>query len=75
MPQGTYVMVNKTSNSIDSLFLNHGSSISTFEFNKETDLVLEDTLYDFDIYKLKQAHCTLEIVLICFLRLKINPTQ
>ena len=53
--KGTYVMVNKTSNSIDSLFLNHGSSISTFEFNKETDLVLEDTLYDFDIYKLKNS--------------------
>ena len=35
---GTYVMVNKTSNVIDSLFLNHGSSISTFEFNKETIL-------------------------------------
>jgi ABC-2 type transport system permease protein len=52
---GTYVMVNKTSNLIDSLFLNHGSSISTFEFNKENDLVLEDTLYNFDIYKLKQA--------------------
>ena len=48
-------MVNKTSNVIDSLFLNHGSSISTFEFNKENDLVLEDTLYNFDIYKLKQA--------------------
>ena len=28
---GNYVMVNKTSNAIDSLFLNHGSSISTFE--------------------------------------------
>ena len=48
-------MVNKTSNVIDSLFLNHGSSISTFKFNKENDLVLEDTLYNFDIYKLKQA--------------------
>lgn len=52
---GNYVMVNKTANAIDSLFLNHGSSISTFEFDKETDLVLEDTLYNFDIYKLNQA--------------------
>ena len=52
---GNYVIVNKTSNAIDSLFLNHGSSISTFKFDKETDLVLEDTLYNFDIYKLKQA--------------------
>jgi len=52
---GTYIMINKTSNSIDSLFLNHNDAISTFEFNKETDLVLEDTLYNFDIYKLKKA--------------------
>ena len=52
---GTYVMVNKTANVIDSLFLNHNDAISTFEFNKETDLVLEDTLYNFDIYKLKKA--------------------
>ena len=51
---GTYSMVNKTSNVIDSLFLNHNNAISTFEFDKETDLVLEDTLYNFDIYRLKK---------------------
>ena len=51
---GTYSMVNKTSNTIDSLFLNHNDAISTFKFNKETDLVLEDTLYNFDIYRLKK---------------------
>ena len=51
---GTYIMVNKTSQSIDSIFLNHNSAISTFDFNKENSLVLEDTLYHFDIYKLKK---------------------
>ncbi|MBL6647956.1 MAG: hypothetical protein ISP57_03475 [Flavobacteriaceae bacterium] len=50
---GTYYMVNKTSSTIDSLFLDHNDAISTFEFDKETDLVLEDTLYNFDIYRLK----------------------
>ena len=50
--RGTYVLVNKTKQSIDSIFLNHNSAISTFDFNKETSLVLEDTLYHFDIYKL-----------------------
>ena len=50
---GTYSMVNKTSSVIDSLFLDHNDAISTFEFDKETDLVLEDTLYNFDIYRLK----------------------
>ena len=54
MLAGTYSMVNKTSNAIDSLFLNHNDAISTFEFDKETDLVLEDTLYNFDIYRLKK---------------------
>ena len=44
-------MVNETSNASDSLFLNHNSSISTFEFNEESDRVLEDRLYNFDIYK------------------------
>ena len=47
-------MINKTSQSIDSIFLNHNSAISTFDFNKENSLVLEDTLYHFDIYKLKK---------------------
>ena len=51
---GTYSMVNKTSSTIDSLFLDHNDAISTFEFDKETDLVLEDTLYNFDIYRLKK---------------------
>ena len=51
---GTYSMVNKTSITIDSLFLDHNDAISTFEFDKETDLVLEDTLYNFDIYRLKK---------------------
>ena len=49
---GTYSMVNKTSSTIDSLFVDHNDAISTFEFDKETDLVLEDTLYNFDIYRL-----------------------
>ena len=58
---GTYSMVNKTSSTIDSLFLDHNDAISTFEFDKETDLVLEDTLYNFDIYRLKNPF-TLVIV-------------
>ena len=52
---GTYITVNKTSNVIDSLFLNHNDAISTFKFDKETDLVLEDTLYNFDVYRLKKS--------------------
>ena len=51
---GQYVMVNKTQDVIDSIFLNHNRGISTFEFSKENSLVLEDTIYHFDIYKLKE---------------------
>jgi len=52
---GEYLMVNKTKQAIDSIFLDHNGLISTFEFDKETDLVLEDTLYNFDIYKLNTS--------------------
>ena len=51
---GKYVMVNKTKDVIDSIFLNHNRGISTFLFSKENSLVLEDTIYHFDIYKLKE---------------------
>lgn len=51
----TYVMVNKTDQVIDSIFLNHNSYPSTFNFNKENSLVSEDTLYNFDIYRLDKG--------------------
>ena len=51
---GDYMMVNKTNVIIDSIFLNHNSYPSTFEFDRANVLVKEDTIYDFDIYQLKQ---------------------
>ncbi|WP_299276970.1 M1 family aminopeptidase [uncultured Psychroserpens sp.] len=51
---GEYVMVNKTNQAIDSIFLNHNDYPSTFEFDRANALVSEDTLYDFDIYELKR---------------------
>ncbi len=48
-----YTMVNKTNKAIDTLFLNHNSLESTFEFNKPNILVLEDTIQHFDIYHFK----------------------
>lgn len=48
---GVYVLVNKTDQAIDSLFLNHNSLKSTFTFNKANTLVLEDTINHFDVYK------------------------
>lgn len=52
---GNYIMVNKTSVAIDSVLLNYNDYPSTFTFNKEIDLVSEDSIYNFNIYKLKQA--------------------
>ncbi|AOW16763.1 hypothetical protein LPB03_04460 [Polaribacter vadi] len=46
-----YTLVNKTDQEIDSIFLNHNSLENTFEFNIENKLVLEDTVFNFDIYK------------------------
>ena len=46
-------MVNKTDKAIDTLFLNHNSLESTFEFNKPNTLVLEDTIQHFDMYHFK----------------------
>ncbi|WP_179353720.1 ABC transporter permease/M1 family aminopeptidase [Winogradskyella vidalii] len=51
---GEYAMINKTDKAIDSIFLNHNDYPSTFKFNRENTLVKEDTLYNFDIYRLKQ---------------------
>ena len=52
---GSYLLVNKTNVFIDSILLNHNDYTSTFKFNRENILVSEDTIYNFDIYKLKQA--------------------
>ncbi|WP_445956983.1 M1 family aminopeptidase [Yeosuana sp.] len=52
---GTYIMVNKTKVAIDSILLNYNDYPSTFEFNKANELVSKDTVYNFDIYKLKEA--------------------
>lgn len=52
---GRYVMVNKTQVVIDSIFLNHNSYPSTFNFDKDIRLVSEDTLYHFDIYELDKG--------------------
>ncbi|CAM1345590.1 M1 family aminopeptidase [Tenacibaculum amylolyticum] len=52
---GTYKMINKTEESIDSIFLNHNAYPSTFKFDKEATLVLEDSVQNFDIYQLQKT--------------------
>jgi ABC-2 type transport system permease protein len=52
---GYYIMVNKSKVAIDSILLNYNNYPSTFELNKPHDLVLNDTVFNFNIYKLKEA--------------------
>ncbi|MFY0605024.1 MAG: hypothetical protein JXQ93_13915 [Flavobacteriaceae bacterium] len=50
---GKYIMINKTNQEIDSIFLNHNAYPSMFKFDKKAELVSEDTIFHFDIYQLK----------------------
>ena len=52
---GTYKMINKTNEAIDSIFLDHNGYPSTFEFNKPNTLVMEDSIQNFDIYQLENS--------------------
>ena len=63
---GEYTMINKTTEPIDSIFLDHNSALSTFKFDKENSLVSEDTLYNFDIYKLKKPLFTGDTLKLSF---------
>lgn len=49
-----YVMVNKSEKAIDSLFINYGKNSQSIKFNKDYQLVMNDTVMDFDIYRLNQ---------------------
>lgn len=49
-----YLMINKSDKAIDSLFLNYGKSFQEIHFNRDYQLVLNDTVMDFDIYRLNQ---------------------
>lgn len=51
--KGYYFLKNKTKNAIDSIFISYNDYKSTFKFSKEATLVSEDTLFNFNIYKLK----------------------
>jgi len=51
--KGYYFLKNKSKEAIDSIFINYNSYVSTFKFSKEAALVSRDTLYHFNIYRLK----------------------
>ncbi len=49
-----YVMVNKSDKVIDSLFINYGKNFQGIKFSHDYKLVSNDTVMDFDIYRLNQ---------------------
>jgi ABC-2 type transport system permease protein len=50
---GTYVMINKSDVAIDSILLNYNDYPSSFEFDRANEIVSKDSIFNFDIYKLK----------------------
>lgn len=52
---GKYIMVNKSDEAIDSVFLKHKDYPSTFEFNRPHNLISKDNRHRFDIYELQEA--------------------
>src|SRR5690606_36152390 len=49
---GSYILVNKTDQIIDLLFVDHNDYDNKFTLNKPSTLVSEDTLFNFNIYRL-----------------------
>ncbi|MGL2962527.1 M1 family aminopeptidase [Flavobacterium sp. RSB2_4_14] len=50
---GTYTLKNKTSQTIDTIFVNHGK-YTKVAFKVKTKLVSKDTVMNFDMYRLEQ---------------------
>ena len=50
-----YIMINKTDQSIDSLFLSHDKKLESIQFDVSNQLVIEDTLMDVKIFKLNRS--------------------
>lgn len=51
---GYYVLKNKTTESIDSILVSYSEYENTLAFSEPFDLVLKDTVYNFNIYTLKK---------------------
>ena len=52
--KGYYYLKNKTTHTIDSLFINYNNYKNHFSFNRATQLISNDTVYNFNIYLLKK---------------------
>jgi ABC-2 type transport system permease protein len=53
--KGTYLLKNKSKESIDSVFVNYNDCETQILFSKQVKLVSKDTVFNFNIYKLAKA--------------------
>lgn len=53
--RGRYILVNKTDVAMDSIHIDHNNYVSSFDFGKSYELVLEDDSMNYDIYRLNEA--------------------
>ncbi|TVR28123.1 MAG: hypothetical protein EA390_12825 [Balneolaceae bacterium] len=51
---GSYILKNKTAVPIDSIHIDYNNYISSFEFNRDYELVLKDGSMNYDIYQLAE---------------------
>lgn len=52
---GSYILKNKTNVAIDSIHIDHSSSETSFAFDVDYELVMEDDSMNYDIYQLAEA--------------------
>lgn len=64
--KGEFLSINKSNETIDSLLVNHNDYPITFTFDKTTKTVLEDTIFNFDIYVLDQPLKPGDSILLSF---------
>lgn len=63
---GRFILQNKTDVAIDSIHIDHNNYISSFEFDRSFDLVLEDDSLNYDIYQLTEPMMPGDSVLFSF---------
>jgi ABC-2 type transport system permease protein len=64
--RGTYVLINKSKEGIDSVFVNYNDYETKLAFGKGAKLVSRDSVYNFNIYKLAKTLAPGESIVLSF---------
>ncbi len=71
---GRYVLVNKTEVTIDSIHIDHGGFVTSFDFETDYEWVLEDDTMNYDIYQLSTPLSPGDSVIFTF-NIKNKPNE